>query len=414
MKNLLLAFTAIFFSVLIFAQAPPDYVAHYFLNNDAIDVSGNNYNGTLTNTTATTDRFGNPNSATAFVAGSSFGQLPASLQNKMKNSFSFSFWFKTSINANSSSQWYGGNALFDAEVCGVTSDWGVALIDGGKACFGIGASDITIKSASNYNDGNWHFLSATRNQAAGTITLYVDGAQVASSSGTYTGELTAPPYIGLGRNPCDANLRYTGSLDEVIVYDRELSPAEIANLYNFSSSGTLPLQWLAFNGIVNKHSILLNWKTGTVVNNDHFEIEESFNDQSFSRVGTVNSNDNTMSYSFSIDNVPDGIHYYRIKQVDIDGKYSWSKTIQLTVKKEIAGFHLLTNPVTNELTIMNPGLELLKQIIVTDITGKIIRVNRVNSFSSSFKSGILSLKAGYYFLLLTTKQGNFTLPFVKQ
>src|SRR5579862_8241321 len=118
MKNLfglLLSLMAI--PLLLSAQIPSGYVARYTLNNTANDIGGV-YNGTLTSVAGTTDRLGNTNGAIQLTSGSSYGTLPV----VVKDNFSIGFWLKTTMTASSSSQWYGGNSLIDAEVCGVTND----------------------------------------------------------------------------------------------------------------------------------------------------------------------------------------------------------------------------------------------------------------------------------------------------
>src|SRR5258705_994170 len=190
------------------AQVPSGYVGSYHLNNSAVDNSGNGYNGSLTSTSAGLNRFGASNEATSFTSGSSTGSLPSGLVTALQNDFSICYWFKTSMTANSSSQWYGGQALVDAEVCGGTPDWGTALFDGGKVCMGIGNPDLTLKSTSSYNYGHWQFLTAVRNKAAGSIILYIDGSQVATTSGTTTSALTAPTFLGLGKNPCSSSAMF--------------------------------------------------------------------------------------------------------------------------------------------------------------------------------------------------------------
>ncbi|MEP6746450.1 MAG: LamG domain-containing protein, partial [Bacteroidota bacterium] len=320
----------------IYAQIPSGAVAKYELNTNATDIGGNNYNGTLTSTANTTDRFGTANSALAFTAGTSTGTLPSGLATAMQTDFSLGYWFKTTMIANSSTQWYGGNALLDAEVCGNANDWGTALIDGGKVSFGIGNTDITIKSPSaSYNDGNWHFVTATRNASAGTIILYVDGVSVASTAGTNTSALNAPVLIGLGRNPCNAGGVFTGSLDDIIAYNRVLTATEVNNLYVFLSAFTLPVKWLSFTGEFAGKNIILKWEVEQTEGNDHFEAENSSDGIHFSMEGIIQSKDGVSSgsgkemYHFSSTNPSAGTHFYRIRQVDKDGNYSYSKTIKL-------------------------------------------------------------------------------------
>ncbi|HZE83134.1 MAG TPA: LamG domain-containing protein, partial [Puia sp.] len=272
MRNLPLILISLFIgSVQLHAQLPAGRTAAYPFNNSANDVAGSGYNGTLTATSPGTNRFGTGNSATTFLAGTSSGTLPAALVLALSGDFTLGYWFKTTVSAPTAAQWYSGVSLVDAEVCGVTNDWGTAMIDGGKLCMGIGNPDITIKStAATYNDGLWHFVTATRNQAAGTIILYVDGSQVASSSGANTSVLNAPTLIGLGRNPCVVSGVFSGSLDDVVAYNRVLTGAEVANLYNFYNSVPLPLHWVSFDGHVDNGHVYLEWETADESNNDRF------------------------------------------------------------------------------------------------------------------------------------------------
>jgi hypothetical protein len=191
------------------AQLPSGYTAHYPLDNNAIEAGGNvSYNGTLTSAIGTTNRFGTSNAAIQLTSGTSYGSIPI----VVKDNFTVGFWIKTNMTANSSTQWYGGNSLVDAEVCGVTNDWGVALINGGKICFGTGNPDKTIFSSSSYNDNAWHFITVTRNETSpGTMILYVDGSQIASLTTVNTATLSAPTFIGLGRNDC-TGADYTGTI----------------------------------------------------------------------------------------------------------------------------------------------------------------------------------------------------------
>src|SRR3989337_2925362 len=106
-KSILFVLSIISLPVILIGQLPSGSIAKYELNNTAIDFSGNNYNGSLTSTSSTTNRFGTINAATAFTAGSSTGSLPLQLVTAVSDDFSIGFWFRTTMTAPTSSQWYG-------------------------------------------------------------------------------------------------------------------------------------------------------------------------------------------------------------------------------------------------------------------------------------------------------------------
>ena len=403
------------------AQLPAGSVALFSLDNTAADNSGNGNNGTLTSTTGATNRFGSANAATSFTAGSSSGSFPLQLVTTTANDFSVGFWFKTSMTAPSSPSWYGGTALVDAEVCGGTSDWGTALIDGGKVALGIGNPDITIKStAATYNDGNWHFVTATRNAAAGVITLYVDGAQVATTNGTATTARTAPTFIGLGNNPCVTTGVYTGSLDDAIAYSRELSPTEATSLYNYYNITPLPLQWISFAGQIDGTRIHLEWQTANSVNNDRFEVQRSTDGKTFAVIGTLPDKggvQNTIgeaAYDYTDNDPVKGNNFYRIRQVDKDGRSSFSSVVTIVLQTFSTAFHLQQNPVVDQLSLVNAGQRFIQRIQIIDVAGRAVIDRAVNSTSQLVQVGAHSLVKGYYVVKIRAKGGDTAIGFVKQ
>ena len=407
--------------VFLFAQLPAGSIANYPFNNSAADISGNGYNGTLNSTSNDNNRFGTSSSATAFTAGTSSGTLPASLVTALSGNFSIGYWFKTSMSAPTAANWYSGVALVDAEVCGVTNDWGTALIDGGKVSMGIGNPDLTIKSISTYNDGVWHFVTATRNQATAVITLYVDGSQVATTAGTNGSALTAPTLIGLGRNPCVATGVFTGSLDDIIAYNRVLSAVEVSNLYNYYNSTPLPLRWKSFTGQVQEGQVYLKWETENSVNNDHFEIERSTDGADFSVIGMLSDKsgiDNTAGgavYGFTDLHPSKGTNFYRIRQVDIDGKYSWSSVVEFSIGTVPSSvIRLQTDPVTDEAILLNNDQLVVRRMQVVDVSGRILIDQPLYSNNSVLKIPTQSLRPGFYLLRINVAGKNSTLAFLKQ
>ena len=411
----------VFFSFVVSAQMPTGTIAMFQLDNSAADISGNNHNGTLSSTTATTNRFGTSNRATLFTAGSSVGSLPLSLVTAVSSDFTMGFWFRTTMVAPTSGQWYGGSAMVDAEMCGETSDWGTALIDGGRVALGIGSPDITIKSAaSNYNDGNWHFVTVTRNRTSGTIILYMEGVQVATSSGTYTGALSAPNSIRLGSNPCAPSTVYTGSLDDLVFYNRVLNSTEVASLYNQLNAFVLPLRWVSFTADVRNGQAKLQWQVDDVVNNHHFDVEHSTDGIHYFVKGTVGNADGAVansgltSYIFSDATLSSGNQFYRIKQVDLDGRFTYSKTLQLKIDLNTKGLRLLSNPASGDLVLLNGDQQRLLRLQVTDMAGRILIDRPLQSTATAVTTPIETLKPGNYLLRVRSVNGVKTIPWIKQ
>lgn len=97
----------------------------------------------------------------------------------------------------------------------------------------------------------------------------------------------------------------------------------------------LPIELLSFTGKSIGSSNLLEWKTTTEINNDYFTLERSSNATHFSELGTIPGagNSNTMLYyNFTDENPLNGVNYYRLKQTDFDGRFSYSNIVALSNK----------------------------------------------------------------------------------
>lgn len=386
------------------AQIPATPSARYSLNNNtATDISGSGFNGTLSLTSSTTSRLGTANSAVSFTSSSSTGTLPSGLVTALQNDFTVGFWFKTGMTANTGSQWYSGNSLVDAEVGGVTNDWGICLIDGGKVCFGVGNPDITIKSTSTYNNNAWHFATATRSKTGGSIVLYVDGSQVASSTGINTASLSAPSVIGLGRSSAVSSGTYTGSLDDIVAYNRVLSGAEVTSLYNAMVSTALPVQWLSFTGIADTKKVNLAWQVEQTPDVLYFETAYSNDGIHFTTLNKVPAtagagSAQTANYSISIDKPAGNSWLFRIKQTDKDGNFSYSRVIRLSNTSSTGEPRLATNPVTSILTLLNESGHTLHSIKITNAAGQVVLSKTMGPTQLRYDIGLQQLSSGFYVL----------------
>ena len=412
--SLVITLTLFLLPFLTHAQPPAGHIAHYLLNNAATDDGPNAYDGYIDNTTAGPDRFGYAGRATVFTPNDSYGELPFELADAMKYSFTLNFWLKSNLVAPSGINWYEGLSLLDAESCGNVGDWGLGIVNGGKIVFGKGPSDLSVSSVNDYNDNNWHFVTAVRNQGASTFSLYVDGVFQESSVDPDPIDLDGVNSIGLGMNTCSFNPAFGGSMDEIIVYDRVLTALEITSLYTFSSLFTLPLDFIAFSGRLSDNTARLSWEVANVVNNHHFEVEYSTDGRSFTNAGTVANRALVSVYNYLISGLNNGKYFFRIRQVDIDGKSSYSKTITVELNGQPMQLSISGNPVSGQLVLRNPSLVAINQYVITDASGRQIQVKQGTTTGTEILIDVSTLKAGYYLLLLTTGDGRQTLPFIRK
>lgn len=177
----------------------------------------------------------------------------------------------------------------------------------------------------------------------------------------------------------------------------------------------LPVELLSFTGEAVEETNVLNWTTTSEINNDYFIVEASVDAENFSSIGTVagagNSNE-VLNYEF-IDNNPYAkTMYYRLKQVDFDGK--WENSEIVAIKRNSLGIiDIFPNPVNDLLHInFNTNEVNHYKVSITNILGEVI-TETTNLGKNKLTLNVFEeLSGGVYFVkivndsnqLITTKK----------
>ena len=147
----------------------------------------------------------------------------------VRDDFSLEVWFSSHGGGTGAgvTQWWQGAGLLDGEAPGVVDDFGTSLDASGQVWAGTGHPDTSIHSGPGFNDGAWHHVVFTRAHATGTLTLYVDGVQVATGHGAGTQRLTSAPGLRIGATQSGVSF-LGGSLADAATYDRVLPAGTVA------------------------------------------------------------------------------------------------------------------------------------------------------------------------------------------
>lgn len=108
----------------------------------------------------------------------------------------------------------------------------------------------------------------------------------------------------------------------------------------------LPVTLLSFDGRLNNNSILLNWSTSSELNSNYFNLEKSSDGTNFYSIGTVNAAGTSTiqrNYNFT-DRQVNEFNYYRLKMVDIDGHFIYSKTVLIKNPDAKQNVWVVNNP----------------------------------------------------------------------
>jgi hypothetical protein len=96
----------------------------------------------------------------------------------------------------------------------------------------------------------------------------------------------------------------------------------------------VPVELTSFTAISNNGTVQLNWTTATELNNHMFEIQRQSNGSEFFSIGFINGHGTTtepQSYSYTDQSVSTGTYSYRLKQIDFDGRFSYSPVVEVDV-----------------------------------------------------------------------------------
>lgn len=192
----------------------------------------------------------------------------------------------------------------------------------------------------------------------------------------------------------------------------------------FPAQSTLPIKLGAFSAIKQGNNALVSWTTLSEINTDHFEIERSLDGINFSQVGVKSASGNStsdMSYVFSDPITTSAkIIYYRLKTVDIDGKFSMSKTVALRIEGVVVkSFNVYPNPFTDNLKVqVNADKESVATIRITNLNGQ-IAVSRNVTLQPGENVIVLSqelatLSAGMHLMEISTTDGKYTQKIMKR
>ncbi len=182
----------------------------------------------------------------------------------------------------------------------------------------------------------------------------------------------------------------------------------------------LPVELINFSGTDEKDVNVLDWSTASEENNSHFEIERSMDGSEFKLLDVIEGNGTTMetnNYTY-YDKNPELNSYYRLKQIDFDGSFSYSKIINI---KRI-GEDVIVNDIRPSPTRGNAAIRLISyidteiEVRIIDIAGRIMSIQNVMIEKGS-NEVFLDLSAysnGMYFVSLNSGNVNAIKRIIKR
>ncbi len=188
---------------------------------------------------------------------------------------------------------------------------------------------------------------------------------------------------------------------------------------------TLPVKFSSFHGRAYLGVAYLSWSTSSELNNIGFDLERSFDMVHFNKIGFVKGNGTTSNssvYSFNdIEAFAYGnpIAYYRLKQVDYDGRFEYSSLVKVSEAEVIKDkeWSVFPNPFEKEINLsFEHPLNEKAKLVIYDIRGKEMYSVACDLYSGTNKLSIAEidyLNDGMYFLQVLSTSGNKTVKIIK-
>lgn len=186
---------------------------------------------------------------------------------------------------------------------------------------------------------------------------------------------------------------------------------EILPLESCGEDGVIfPVEWVAFEAAREGSKVALNWKTAREINNDFFTVERSTNGLRFEPMMEVDAAGGEYVQTYQVyDQAPArGINYYRVKQTDLDGNFSYSHTVEVMVENTAVSVY--PNPLQPGQTL-TVALELQQrdhvQLELLNSIGQVVARQSASLGRGQHEHAmeLEQLGQGYYFLRVSSRNG---------
>ena len=300
---------------------------------------------------------------------------------------------------------YGQNSCPDADSWEVTCD-------SGNCPTGSGMCSYTGTFATNFTGSGGKYV---------VITVYINGQAVQVNPaciGPLDGKVVNS-YAVTFSGPCSADIQATYAAYTASNQCAGGTTCGSGACYSDGTcqeGGLLPITLSAFSATLNVSLVDLVWVTTSEIDSDMFMVEKSLDGAFFRIIGEAkaagNSSENVV-YDFQDEHPNYGTNFYRLKQVDLDGSFTYSKIVKVDYQPD----HMLIfpNPVEKVLNITEKNADDFEILRITDLSGRMISnipLKNIES-NSTISVDVGDLPSGTYLTQLVSSDNSVSRIFVK-
>jgi type IX secretion system substrate protein len=170
----------------------------------------------------------------------------------------------------------------------------------------------------------------------------------------------------------------------------------------------LPIELISFTATaIDNKEVLCKWITATEINNDYFTVERSRDGNEFEEAGKIDGAGNSTSvlnYSLTDYNPYKGISYYRLKQTDFNGDYSYPQVVTVKIFEDASDILIYPNPSNGIFNIIKNNMDTPVEFFMFDMEGRLVWKSKLTN--ASMQIDIRNFGKGIYNLQSTSKEVN--------
>lgn len=247
------------------------------------------------------------------------------------------------------------------------------------------------------NNGYWT-IDASANVTTGIYNMTLFNLNYSNPASGWTIMKRSPSAVG------------AWALDGTCVVTSTVGATQRTGMSGFSDFATaqsglpLPIELIRFDASSHSGKVVTKWETASEVNNDYFIVERSTDAITFSKIGIVNGAGTTSEHNlYSLTDLSPvvGLNYYRLKQVDFDGGYTFSDIVAVKVNGSVNDITIYPNPANSVIRFdFSSESTSIIHVEVVDIMGKVVmsELKKFRKESGEMVMDIKNLSDGVYYL----------------
>lgn len=263
---------------------------------------------------------------------------------------------------------------------------------------GIGYDQVVVTGNVNISGAK---LAVNHNHVANSAASYtiINKTGTGAVNGIFYGLAENDSFIAAG-NGSLLKLSYMGGTGNDLV---------------LTTQNVLPVVLINFTAKIENNTAKLRWQTASETNNKSFEIYRSGDDKQFVKIGDVGGNGTTLlisNYSFADRQPLNGNNYYKLVQIDNDGRVSELGLKSLVFSLSALNIQLCPNPVLSKATVLFDAGKY-HTLTLIGIDGKVLQTIRLNSLQAEVDLNLANQTAGTYVLRLSGHKVSQAVKLVK-